>query len=765
MGAGAGEFAEKSGGIAVSDESTKDPNDDPRLVDAMREYMSAVDAGKRPNRQEFLGRHSEIATELSACLQGLAFLDSAVGQMRSGIDRQLSSARASDAGVPTSQPLGDFQLIREIGRGGMGVVYEATQLSLNRRVAVKVLPLAAALDEKHLQRFKNEAQAAAQLHHTNIVPVYAVGCERSVHFYAMQLIEGQSLAEIIKQMRPGDSDVHGATKTMADKDASWTNSSALAAGPSIAAAIEPTNSFSTMRAGKKGDWHRLAARLGVQAAEALDYAHQLGVVHRDIKPANLLIDQRGILWITDFGLAQFYGESNLTHTGDLVGTFRYMSPEQASGRAAVLDQRTDVYSLGITLYELITLERAIPGELREEILHNIVIVDPKPLRALDKSAPVELQTIIAKAIAKDPADRYASARAMAEDLGRFLRDEPIQARPPSLWDKGVKWTRRHKALASSAIVVLFLATIGLLIANFMIAREEAKEKARSIEANQNFQEARQAVDLMVKIADQEMPRDPRSVVARTELLESALYYYKSFIAQHSQDASLDAQLTAAQDHVQELLDDIHAMDDNQRVAQGVWLLTVPSVQDELNLTPAQLDKVNDLPTGFDSGPPGGWQDSQQLTPEQMHAKMVANTLQAQTAMQSLLTGAQWNRLQQILRQHRFLRTFSDPDVVAALGLTPQQQDAILELQISHDAPPGMPPPQFRGFQRFDRGPDPNQPARDADAVKRALDQLTPAQKEIWNQLIGPPFNGEIPRGPGGPNGPGGPGGPDGPRPF
>jgi serine/threonine protein kinase len=243
---------------------------------------------------------------------------------------------------------------------------------------------------------------------------------------------------------------------------------------------EPEASLASLRTGKRGNYYRTVARLGLQAAEALDYAHRLGVVHRDIKPANLLLDERGNLWITDFGLAQFYADTGLTQTGDMMGTFRYMSPEQASGRAVVLDQRTDIYSLGVTLYELLTLERALPGTTREQLLREIDAVEPRSPRSIDRAIPRELETILAKAIAKDPTDRYATAHALAEDLRRFLEDEPILARPPSLVNRAVKWVRRHRTVAVAAVVVLVLAAAGLLASTVLIAREEAKTKAAYI---------------------------------------------------------------------------------------------------------------------------------------------------------------------------------------------------------------------------------------------------------------------------------------------
>ncbi|MGC4034036.1 MAG: serine/threonine-protein kinase [Tepidisphaeraceae bacterium] len=308
-----------------------------RLLAIVRSYTAAVEAGQKPDRRAIMRRHPDLADDLSACLGGLTFLNNAAGQL---------AATAQDLVDPTMggpQLLGDYRLIREIGRGGMGVVYEAEQVSLGRHVAVKVLPMAAALDKRQLQRFKNEAQAAAQLHHTHIVPVYAVGVERSTHYYAMQLIEGQSLADVIADLRMA---AEQAPSTFSLSNASALNSS------------QPSMGLSSLRVAKRQNFYQSVARLGLQAAEALHHAHHAGIVHRDIKPANLLLDNDAGLWITDFGLAQFYAaENNLTQSSDRPGTLRYMSPEQASGSAVVLDQRTDVYSLGVTLYELLTLER------------------------------------------------------------------------------------------------------------------------------------------------------------------------------------------------------------------------------------------------------------------------------------------------------------------------------------------------------------------------------------------------------------------------
>ena len=277
------------------------------------------------------------------------------------------------AGEPAFGVLGDFRLLREIGRGGMGVVYEAEQISLARRVALKVLPFAATLDNKQIQRFKNEAQAAGQLHHTNIVAVHFVGCERGVHFYAMQYIEGQSLGQVIADLRsqnadlPKKSGVRTAQPvspgTQDHQPAEPVHQSAICDPPSeIAAPTPPVAALSTEKSLTNRAFFHAVAKLGMQAAEALDYSHELGVIHRDIKPANLLLDVRGKLWITDFGLAHCQSQAGLTMSGDLVGTLRYMSPEQALAKRVVVDHRTDIYSLGATLCQATDAGTGLRGQ-------------------------------------------------------------------------------------------------------------------------------------------------------------------------------------------------------------------------------------------------------------------------------------------------------------------------------------------------------------------------------------------------------------------
>jgi WD40 repeat protein/serine/threonine protein kinase len=446
-----------------------------RLGQIADEFTQRLQHGDQPDIEDYARQNPEIATVLRQVLPALQVMGSA--------EREPGSLDAGLAAAPAAGCLGDFRILREIGRGGMGIVYEAEQISLNRRVALKVLPFASTLDAKQLQRFKNEAQAAAGLHHTNIVPVYATGCERGVHFYAMQFIEGLTLAQVIADSRTQIGDLKKVAKADSVPVPSQPHAAtgpyfAETAGPSEIVATTPKAGISTERSTRSPAYFRTVAQLGVQAAEALEHAHQLGIIHRDIKPGNLLVNARGQLWITDFGLAQVQGGANLTMSGDLLGTLRYMSPEQALAQRVTIDHRTDIYSLGATLYELLTLEPAFPGRDRQELLNQIAFQDPQPSRRLNASIPVELETIVGKAMEKNPAERYATAQEMADDLQRFLKDEPIRARRPTLWQKVKKWARRNRPAVWSAgvsLAVVGLLTIcGLLISNLRMSEKQAE---------------------------------------------------------------------------------------------------------------------------------------------------------------------------------------------------------------------------------------------------------------------------------------------------
>jgi tetratricopeptide (TPR) repeat protein/tRNA A-37 threonylcarbamoyl transferase component Bud32 len=480
----------------VTDEGTfhADASRDMLVAEAADEYERLLEQGQRPDIEDFARRYPRVADVLRRVLPVLAALD------------------APEGDTPVRE-LGDFRIRRELGRGGMGVVYEAEQLSLGRHVALKVLPFAAVMDPRQLQRFKNEAQAAAHLHHTHIVPVYSIGCERGVHYYAMQYIEGPTVADMIAQLR-----------TTAGKD--MRGSSALEA---------VTKGKST----QSEQYCRGVARLGIQAAAALDHAHQQGVVHRDIKPANLIVDAGGHLWITDFGLASFTNNPGLTMTGDIVGTVRYMSPEQALAKRVPVDHRTDIYSLGITLYELLTLEGAFQGDDAHQVIQEIAFKEPRPARGLNPAVSDELETILIKAIAKDPTERYATAQELADDLQRFLDHKPIEAHRPGLAKRAAKWARRHRTLTAAATILLVLTVVGLAASTLLIASEQRRTAAQKRRADANFETARKAVDeMLTAVADEDLAGVPWMVPLRHELLERALAFYETFLAKRTDDPAI-----------------------------------------------------------------------------------------------------------------------------------------------------------------------------------------------------------------------------------
>ena len=337
------------------------PNDpSSQLATLLDEYLAELQAGRQLNRQQLLAEHPELAAQLEQCLSGIEFI------------HQASTPRLV-ASAPTQ--LGDFRILREVGRGGMGVVYEAEQISLKRRVALKVLRYGAAADSEAMQRFQREAETVATLHHMNIVPIFAIGAEHGVNYYAMQFIDGRSLANVGESLRDSHSGygVTGLRSAVTDV-ANW----------------------------------------GLQSAEALAHAHQRGVIHRDIKPSNWILDPDGRIWLTDFGLAKRMIDVSLSMAGAILGTPRYMSPEQAAATTNPIDHRTDIYSLGATLYELATGRPLFEADSPHAVITQILTTKPPAPRVICPNLPRDVETIIVNTTAHFPTSSGSATRKFSE---------------------------------------------------------------------------------------------------------------------------------------------------------------------------------------------------------------------------------------------------------------------------------------------------------------------------------------------------------------
>ena len=405
-----------------------------------------------------------------------------------------------------AQKIDRFQIIREIGRGGMGVVYLAEEEPMGRRVALKLLPFSITQDEQAVKRFHREVRATAKLEHPNIVRVYTVGEWQGQPYYVMEYVEGVSLASFLDRARDSSGCQAGAP-TAGPREAAASGSEretiiVAERGPDDDRRTEEPGDSAETESPEGKRYFEEIAQVVRDAAEALDYAHRQGVIHRDVKPSNLLLNHEGQVRISDFGLALETGHATLTQTGVMVGTPQYMSPEQLLARRVKIDARTDVYSLGATLYELLTLTAAFRARSREQLLLEVAVQDPKHPRRVNPHAPRDLATIALKAMEKNPDRRYQSAQLMADDITRFLHDEPILAAPPSLGTQVMKFVRRHKALSAALAAALICLTVGATavwqvqkgrrqaqVKKLVAQAEEAEDGRRPDEAYDLYREA------------------------------------------------------------------------------------------------------------------------------------------------------------------------------------------------------------------------------------------------------------------------------------
>jgi serine/threonine protein kinase/WD40 repeat protein len=493
------------------------------LDELVESFLARFRAGERPSLTEYATAHPELADQIRDLFPALVEMEQA-GSV--GASATSTASAVALFGSESLDSLGDYRIIREVGRGGMGVVYEAVQESLGRHVALKVFAHRARSDPKLIERFHREARAAARLHHTNIVPVFGVGEHGAHRYYAMQFIQGQALDAIIHEIRrlrsvpesnaanplsPDSTRSAPLAATVArslltgrfanreaDDGSDGTLADACTASFKLADAAErsgpaaPSSDASHWASQPGGPYARTIARVGLQVAEALAHAHGQRILHRDIKPSNLLVDIEGNIWVTDFGLAKADDAEALTEPGDIVGTLRYMAPERFRGDSG---PASDVYGLGVTLYELLTLRPAFDDGDRPRLIDHILHADPPTPRSVDEKIPRDLETIVLKAMAKHPADRYESARALAEDLDRFLQDRTILARRSSVAERLWRLCKRNRllaALGALAATLTITIAIGSTVAAILLgqSRSEALEnlgRARSADAGRTRQ--------------------------------------------------------------------------------------------------------------------------------------------------------------------------------------------------------------------------------------------------------------------------------------
>ena len=492
-------------------ELTKLTADCPRLLEPLREYVAGLECLRR------------------------AIADDAGPQSR-GIEHAHPDG---DHNRHNGQVLGDFRLQQIIGRGGMGVVYRARQISLDREVAIKLLPVGAMADPRQIARFRNEAQAAACLTHPNIVPVYEVGLEQGIHFYAMQLIQGRGVDEVLQSHR---------------------------------------------QRGVLPQW-RPMIEVACQAADALHAAHEMGIIHRDIKPSNLILDVRQKLWVTDFGLARYQTDVALTRSGDIVGTMRYMSPEQASGSAAMVDGRSDIFSLACTLYEMLTLRPVRSGEDVPEILRGIDQRQPPALRIDRPDLPRALHPVLSKAMSPSRDDRYATAKEFSDDLRRVLSGVPTVAKPPSVIDRGIAWASRHQRSAALASTIALLAAIGLLVGFVMLSAQKRESDLHALRAQRHEQLARDAVQRLGSQTAERLAEIPGADGVRRQLLAETLQYHRSFVAHADRDPELRRELALTQYKIGVLSGQLNDLDESiTALRESVRIYTVVAEESPDDLT-------------------------------------------------------------------------------------------------------------------------------------------------------------------------------------
>ena len=460
------------------------------------------------------------------------------------IEGTIENAIQNYQGPPAGRELGDFKIEEEIGRGGMGIVYVARQKSLNRKVALKLLPASSQFDHRRKTRFQHEARSAALLHHTNIVPIFHIGEHEGLCYFVMQHIEGHSLGDVltsfsntcatkdstrlaadgslstISEKLFGTSESPAGISTSKNTDGTEENTNELM----LVASNSATSNNSTLTAGRlknrhiqmPSDYWNRVARIGDQIAQAVQHAHGKGILHRDIKPSNLLINEAQEVWVTDFGLAKSLNSPDLTRTGEIVGTLRYMSPEQMNGET---DERSDIFSIGLTLYEMLTFQPAYDAEERQQLVQQIVSGNIPEVLSRNRHVPRDLATIVDKCIRPEPAHRYESANELCQDLRRFLAGQPIHARRIGIGEKFWKWCKRNPVVATLSSSLFLTLVAGILSTTYQWQITAAALKKSESQSELSLQTMFNVIDEFQGVLKSANKPSVRTVEARRNLVE------------------------------------------------------------------------------------------------------------------------------------------------------------------------------------------------------------------------------------------------------
>lgn len=600
------------------------PEVEEHIANLLDGYLERIERGERIDPAELQAEYPDWAPILLEYIEGLQLLQHGAAGLRDSdsshpglrlkfpLNDTSTDSRAANS-TDNAQPdpggshdadslavrcLGDYELIRPVARGGMGIVYEARQKSLNRRVALKVLPFAATLDRKQIVRFEHEARSAGQLHHDHIVPVYEVGSDRGIYFYAMQFIDGVTVRQLIDFLRDTTWPPAAAARPA---EVSLTRSGAptdlpqseltqpelmqaelMQADQTVSSAgdsderehAELLGAWAVLFRQRSSEYVRQCVAVGLQVAQALQAAHECGIVHRDIKPSNLLLSQHGKAWVTDFGLAVGQTPAHLTKSGELIGTLQYMSPEQTRGSARLVDGRTDVYSLGVTLYELLSLKAPFEEGSQPVVMHRIETGSCCRLRSIAPWVPRELEYVVLKAMAVNPEDRYGSAEELADDLQRFLAGQSPWARPFPFWHRVRRWCERNRWLVAAGVAGL--AAHSLISTSLMLwgARQNQLQHQALRQSAANLEEARSAIENFGLRAAVLLGNTPATHQVRQAILSDVLAYHRRLLAQSTDSPQLKRDAALAYGKIGKLeseLGDLESAAKSLNASETLWL--------------------------------------------------------------------------------------------------------------------------------------------------------------------------------------------------